>query len=346
MILCCGASARGGETVVWNGFAFGRITAAPDAGPLTAENAESQLHLGLDWNPGGALSGHVAMLARTADDESRRGQAGIVEAYLETNIRRANHRLRLRGGAMFLPTSRENVDALWETAYSVQPSALNSWFGEEFRPIGLDATWTHGGLFAGATVFRGNDTFGALPPVRGWRLQDHWALLGEHIPVDDEYYTSVSAETDKRLGWSARAGWIGERLLLQGTHIDNRSDALEHGELANWDTRFDVIAADFSTGDWNVIAEHGRGPTIVISDFGTFRSDLRASYLLVSRRFDRLRATLRAEEFGSEQSKQHALTGALLWNVRPELRVGVEASACEGDHRVLLDVRRYFSGNR
>ena len=41
--------------------------------------------------------------------------------------------------------SRENVDALWENAYAVSSSALNSWFGEELRPIGFDVSWVRAG---------------------------------------------------------------------------------------------------------------------------------------------------------------------------------------------------------
>jgi hypothetical protein len=336
--------ARAQSNVQWGGFALFRAAAAPDDGPLAIDSLESQLHLGIDWTPLPSITTHVHLVGRTSDDDSKRGKAGVVEAYAEGNLHPNGDRLRVRAGALFLPTSRENVDALWETAYTLTPSALNTWFGEEFRPVGVDATYSHQALFAGATVFRGNDTFGALPPVRGWRLRDYWAVLGEHIRVDDEYFTSVSAETDGRIGWSARAGFNGEHLLVQATHIDNRSDALEYGELANWYTKFDIVAAEWSDDRWTVAAEGGWGPTVIIVHGNAYSSDLRASYLLASRRFDRFRFTVRGDEFSDGDKTAQAITGALLWTPRGPWRVGCEASASEGDHRMMLDVRYSFNG--
>ena len=39
---------------------------------------------------------------------------------------------------MFLPTSRENVDPLWQSPYTLTLSSLNTWIGEEVRLAGLD----------------------------------------------------------------------------------------------------------------------------------------------------------------------------------------------------------------
>jgi hypothetical protein len=244
---------------------------------------------------------------------------------------------------MFLPTSRENVDALWENAYSISSSALNTWFGEELRPIGIDATYFHGSFFGGATVFRGNDTFGALPTGRGWRLGDHWALLGEHLLSNEEEnaYASVSAETDGHVGWSARGGWRGEHFFVQATRIDNRSDALLHGELDNWRTHFNVAAVEYSNDVWTVAAESGWGPSLISVNGVSYIDDLTASYILVSRMFGSGRATLRAEEFLHEERK-YAVTAAWLWT-RRSLRPGVEVTTSDGDTRVLAEVRYHFS---
>src|SRR6185436_6563913 len=106
--------------------------------------------------------------ARNEEDGSKRGRVGIVQAFLEQSLGSGGNRVHLMEGAFFLPTSRENIDSLWETPYTITSSALNSWLGEELRPIGVDASYTHrftslGSLTGGGTVFRGNDTFGALP---------------------------------------------------------------------------------------------------------------------------------------------------------------------------------------
>jgi hypothetical protein len=225
------------------------------------------------------------------------------------------------------------------------PSALNSWMGEEVRPIGVDAAYTFRRQWtAGATLFRGNDTLGALPPVRGWALRDHWALLGEHIPVDDEYFASVSAETDHQLGWSARGRWNNDRANAQLTYLDNRSDALEHGELANWATRFYVASADYSAGDWTIAAESGWGETDVIPDDQpfAFTSTISSTYVLVSRRLANGRASLRAEEFRVDDVRRHALTAAWFWSPRGKLRAGIEGIIAGDERRLAAELRYYF----
>ena len=330
---------RAGDVFQWSGFTLLRGASAPDNLPLRSDAVSAQAQLGIDWRPSVFFGAHVHLLARTEDDDSKRGHAGVVEAYLQ---QRVNH-FRFTEGAFFLVASRENIDELWESPYSITPSALNSWMGEEFRPVGVDASYSSHGFLAGATLFRGNDTFGALPASRGWAIRDHWTTLGEHLPVSEGYYTSVSAETDNRLGWSTRARWNNEHATVQVTHIDNRSDAEDHGELLNWETRFDIAGADYTINDWTVAAESGWGKTQVIF-FGTaYPTDIRASYALLSRRFANARATLRVESFQSGVIHKHAVTAAIFWTPLPKLRAGFEATKAGADRRVIAELRYRFS---
>src|SRR5205085_6195036 len=119
----------------------------------------------------------------------------------------------------------------------------------------------------------------------------HWALLGEHIPVNATLFTSVSAENDHRLGWSARTRWSNDVANVQLTRIDNRSDALRYGELFNWATRFNIAGADYTWRDWTAAAETGWGST-AIQGRRRFSAPIRASYLLVSKRIAKVRASV------------------------------------------------------
>jgi hypothetical protein len=47
-------------------------------------------------------------------------------------------RWRLRVGAFHMPVSLENRGPGWTDVYSITPSALNTWLGEEFRTIGAE----------------------------------------------------------------------------------------------------------------------------------------------------------------------------------------------------------------
>ncbi len=334
------AVAANAQTFQWSGFALLRSTVANGSvdDPLSA-----QAQVGLDWLPSPRYGAHVHLLARTGGD-GRRDAIGIVEAYGEVNLRPQADRLRLRGGAFFLPSSRENVDALWENPYAITSSALNSWLGEELRPIGIDAAYFRRRAFAGATIFRGNDTLGSLPVARGWTRDDHWTLLGEWVPVDGEDFTSVSAENDGRLGWSARAGWRGDRLFVQLTHLDNRADGLEYDQLFNWGTRFSIASAEYTVNDWTLAAEAGWGPTFLVVEGQTFFSDLEAGYVMASRRWGRSRGTVRLESFAVDDLRDEAVTVAWFWTGIPRLRIGAEISSSGDEQRALIDVRYHFSG--
>jgi hypothetical protein len=128
------------------------------------------------------------------------------------------------------------------------------------------------------------------------------------------------------------------------THLDNRSDALDHGELFNWTTRFDILGADYAIGDWTLAGEYGWGTTdIIIEGLGKFRSELSATYVLVSRRLANGRATLRADAFDVNDDRQHAITAAYFWSPRGKLRTGIEAIFAGEEKRVALEVRYSFS---
>ena len=93
------------------------------------------------------------------------------------------------------------------------------------------------------------------------------------------------------------AGWSTSRFAVLFTHIDNRSDGRLHGDIDNWQTRFEVLGFDFRQGEWTVAGEAGWGPTVVYFPSGSFLADLRAGYLLVSRRSGRGRATASGTQF-------------------------------------------------
>lgn len=345
-LLLCASTAHAGDALEWSGFALLRAsTANPGAPFYTDERTSSQLQIGLDWRPSMRFGAHLHLLGRDDPQGSRRGSVGIPQAYVEANLERNDHRLRVLGGAFFLPGSRENIDALWESPYTITPSALNSWMGEEFRPIGIDLSYTlRRSLSAGATVYRGNDTLGAFPIARGWALRDHWAVLGERLPVDEKDFASVSAETDHRLGWAARGRWNSQNAAAQITYIDNRSDARRHGELLNWDTQFTIAGGEYTRNDWTLAGEVGWGTTAVMPGSRRFSSPLRASYVLASRRLGRSRASIRAEEFDNGKSQDYSLGGAIFWTLIQRVRAGVEILTSGDEQRVLVELRYYFSG--
>lgn len=334
------ALGRGGG---WELSGFGKVTGASDAeGALEVDPFSGQVQAGVGWSRSPAFRVFAHLIARSDDGESKGGHVGVAEAYLEGNLFPRRDRLRFRLGALFLPTSFENVDALWENPYTISSSALNTWLGEELRPIGLDVTYFRGGWMAGATLYRGNDTLGALPPVRGWTLGDRWTLLGQRVPVNEAFFTSVSAETDGRLGWAARGGWRGGPFAAQYTYLDNRSDGLRHGELFNWNTRFHIVGTQYARGDWTLAAEAGWGPTWLMIRGRRSTSHISAAYLLASRRLPSGRVSARVDSFDDGDERDETLTLGYFWTPSGKLGIGGEVLLGGPDDRALLQLRHAF----
>ena len=129
--------------------------------------------------------------------------------------------------------------------------------------------------------------------------------------------------------------------LFQYTRIDNRSDARRYGVLAGWETPFNMISTQYLLGQWALLAEDAWGKTTIITRRGprTHRS-CDANYILLSRQIGKFRASVRTDGFGAgSQPRGRAYTGALLWNMHPRLRAGVEAITQGGDHRYALEFR-------
>ena len=71
----------------------------------------------------------------------------------------------LKVGAFFPPFSLENTDIGWTSPYTLTPSAINSWIGDELRTVGAEAhveRSTSVGVFSlTAALFSRNDPAGA-----------------------------------------------------------------------------------------------------------------------------------------------------------------------------------------
>jgi len=336
--LCLAAAASADKKPIFSGFALLGGASQPQ-GAFIAEPVAAQLQMGIDWYPSPALGAHVHLVGRTDGGDSKHGVLGIAEAFVEGNLFSDTSRLRVRGGILFLPTSFENIDALWENPFTISSSALNTWLGEELRPVGVDTTYFNNGFMLGATIFRGNDTLGALPPVRGWALSNRWTLAGEKVPVNSRVFTSVSAETDSRLGWSARGGWTGRHLSLQYSYLDNRSDGLRYDDLYNWNTKFHIVGGGYHAGAWTFAAESLWGPTFLVVRGRQIVSDISATYFLMSRQFAHGRISFRGDVYNDGELQDEALTLTYMWTPTRELRAAAEVSTTGGTSQVRIQLR-------
>jgi len=190
----------------------------------------------------------------------------LTEAYIDWQpTSESQHQVRL--GAFYPPLSLENRDHGWNSPFTYSYSAINTWLGEEIRPIGVEWSMRRHLGFAGsphevgafAAGFYGNDPAGTLLFWRGWSLHDRQSRLNDRLPMPpsplwDQTGTIVGTaaqslepfeEIDHRPGVYAGAEWrYARRALVQLAHYDNRADpnAFSNGQWG-WQTSFTQLGA-------------------------------------------------------------------------------------------------------
>jgi len=130
-------------------------------------------------------------------------------------------RWSVKGGAFFAPFSLENTELGWSSYWTITPSAINSWFGEELRTLGAEGTldWRtpQGTLEFIAAGFGWNDPAGVMMADRGWTLDDRPTGLIDHLRLPDATLilfggrppdsTPIFKELDGNAGWYAGLSW-------------------------------------------------------------------------------------------------------------------------------------------
>ena len=268
-----------------------------------AELGAALLEVGTRFAP--TLSSHVTLAAYDGLDTA----IDVTEAYLEfLPVPRSAWRFRGRAGAFYPPGTLENRSAAWTTPYTLSFSAIDSWYAEELRIVGLEGGIERMGRMSGspndfsfsAGAFRWNDPAGAILSWRGWALHDRQTGIFERLPLaplpsfvegGDLYevqgaFDQPVAEIDGRTGWYAAAEWRWlDRSAVSAIHYDNRGDpgAVEGGQWA-WLTRFDRIGWLFKpTSSVDVVAQALVGSTRIDGYEGPLvDNDFDAWSLLVS----------------------------------------------------------------
>jgi hypothetical protein len=343
----------------WLAGGFGRLGAGAEAPGERATAGRGEARVGLEWAATPRLAARLHLRGSLDLDDGRGRAAGVVEAFAQALLPAGESgEVRLRVGTFFLPTSRENVEGLWTSPYTLTLSAWNSWVGEELRPTGLDVAWRSApgrGASGGLTLFGGNDSSGALLAWRGFAFGDRLAVWGETLPLPpldslargggfaaqrDAGTRPLYRDLDGRPGWSARGRAQAERgALVQATYLDSRGDReLHRGEYA-WRTRFGGLGWELPVGeDWLLAGEWAAGSSGMgrsgRRDQAHVDLDFDAAYLLASWRRGRARLSLRYDRFRiadrdaspGERNDENgeALTVAALVQVRDWLRLGAE----------------------
>src|ERR1700712_5223207 len=105
------------------------------------------------------------------------GVVDALETYLRYDDAGANNlSWSVKAGAFFPTISLENDDLGWASPYTLTPSAINSWIGDELRTIGSEGTlrWKSdlGTISLIGAALCCNDENGTLMASHGWTMDD------------------------------------------------------------------------------------------------------------------------------------------------------------------------------
>ncbi len=285
----------------------------------------------------------------TWDDEDK-APFDLTEAYLEYRpYPRAGLRTRLRLGAFYPPMSLESRALGWETPYTITPSAIGAWIGEEIRTVGLEGQVDWLGTRLGhafevqltAALFGWNDPAGTMLGTHGFAFHDRQTTLfgrvGTYQPEPAEAKKELFAEIDGRPGYyvGAQARYL-DRAALNVLHYDNRGDprapAPELRDFA-WHTTFDAAALRVETGgDWTLILQALEGETLIWPSIW-FDWKFESRSALLARRFGAHMLAARYDEFGvrfsrpgfsAENESGHAWTAAWTYERADPWRFALE----------------------
>ncbi len=366
LLVLCGALAPvHAQDFAVHGFADFRVASAPD------ETAWMQGGLGKTRYGSGQDGAHVGAAAlvaswqlapewRAVADVRYQPQEGsnvvLTEAFVRFRpVSTSAWRWSLKLGEFFPPISLENEGIGWTSLWTLTPSAINSWVGEEMRTVGGEFRVEHRGdadTLEGAVALVGaNDPLGEIIASRGWSLDDVVSGFGSRLREPDVYAELIGVtpprrydpflEIDNRVGAYADVTWrstsYGSATLL---HYDNLADpsdyhSFDHGDqLFAWRTKFTSLGAQTQAGSCTFIAQAMSGTTEIAPPGFRSVTHFSAGYLLAGLDFGKWRPALRVDAFttradpaSSAGLSEHgnALTLALNWRPLEWLRVTGEA---------------------
>jgi hypothetical protein len=303
----------------WVEGGFGKLRSSGDSG--RDFHLKPQLgNANLIWQPQFTWSLSATVVGTVQGGEKT--EAGLSQAYLSFRPMRSDKlSFSGRAGLIWPPISLEHEGADWHVADSITPSAINSWIGEEVRPVAAEgtvaATLGDHKLRATAAIMAGNDTAGTLLTFRGWALHDRTTLAFQRQPLppfDAEHagyqapfthpLLDVHSGFAHRPGYYVKLSWqppVPVRIDL--FHYDNRANPqnvnadLEWG----WRTRFNQVAAVAELGDGAELkAQAMSGHTEMGYPAGEHRwvdAHFRSAFTLLTKRFGPFGIAARAEAF-------------------------------------------------
>ncbi|HSQ99631.1 MAG TPA: hypothetical protein VLM36_06905, partial [Sphingomicrobium sp.] len=282
---------------------------------------EPQLgNVDIAWQP--QLTWSLGATVVAAIQGGERTQAGLSQAYLSFRPMRGSTSTAFsaRAGLMWPPVSLEHEGSDWHVANSITPSAINSWIGEEVRPVAAEgsAAFVLGQhrLRAVAALIAANDTAGTLLTFRGWALHDRTTLAFNrwNLPPLEGMIGQIQAPythplIDLHAGFAHRPGYYAKLawqpplpIRLELFRYDNRANPEDFNPQMEWGwrTAFDNLGLVAKIGDVDLKAQALEGRTRMGFEMDGRRwidNRFRSAFVLLDRPFGKIGIAARTEVF-------------------------------------------------
>jgi hypothetical protein len=303
----------------WVDGAFGKLRSGSDGDLLVRPelgNAALVWKPQFTWSLGAIVVGSLQGGDRT--------EAGLSQAYLTFRPMRGDKlAFSARVGLMWPLVSLEHEGADWHVKDSITPSAINSWIGEEVRPVAAEATLAASlgehKLRATAALMAANDTSGTLLTFRGWALHDRTTLAfrPQPLPPLEEDIADYEAQfthplLDVHGGFAHRPGYYAKLswqppipVLFELFRYDNRANPEDMNANLEWGwrTQFDNLGAVAQLGpgtELKLQAMDGRTRMGFIEEGETrpwVDNHFRSIFAMVVHQFGSVGVAARAEAF-------------------------------------------------
>jgi hypothetical protein len=293
-------------------------------------------------------------------DDDQRSPVDLIEAYVRFRpVSTSAWRWSAKLGAFFPPISLENNEIGWTSFWTLTPSAINTWVGEEIRTIGAEGKLERRGAVdtfeLDAALFAWNDPAGILIADRGWALGDRPTALFDHPRLPDAFaisrgepvpsYTAMFKEIDDEPGWYGALSWRREGVGRAGfLFYDNRADpSAVRGQIA-WRTEFSSLGLETEIAGIALVAQAMTGETEIAPSLSSIAlTRFSSAFVLAGWEWEEWRLAGRADIFATDHIRRklvgmnwvesegrnrehgHAFTIAATWVPEPWLRLTAEA---------------------
>jgi hypothetical protein len=361
LMLCVLCDPAWAQSVVWHG-AVDLRAASPGDEWNWNRGGLGKTRFGGDGNDhavDGALAASLQLtpsLLASAEiqyQSEQRHPLGVLDAFLRYRpVSTTPWRWTTTVGVFFPPISLENTGVGWTSPWTLTPSAINTWVGEELRTVGSEVRLAHRAdsntfELIGA-VFGKNDPAGELMAARGWALDDLTSGLNASVREPNVYGSLIGAqgtiwyqpfvEIDHRIGWYAGANWSAPAYgTLSVLRYDNRADPSVYQEYDDrdvfaWHTRFWSVGGRTQIGEVTLLAQAMHGATAIEPQPSLYLDTrFNAGYILAGWEHGNWQPAVRVDWFQTRQSPElpsallsehgHAATAALNWRPTRNVRV-------------------------